>query len=149
MLSSDAVRLLSKVKVDSVGCWIWQGAITAGYGCFWLNGKQTTAHRASLIVLRGRTLPSGRKMNVDHVCGKKLCVNPGHLEVVTHKENIRRRGVMMWGTPLKQRCLRGHLMKGRNIYRPPGNPSVRHCRACQKSRWPKTNQVRTEKRRSL
>lgn len=33
------------------------------------------------------------KMVIDHLCGNRLCINPGHLELVTRGENNRRGGV--------------------------------------------------------
>ncbi|MEM9426643.1 MAG: HNH endonuclease [Pseudomonadota bacterium] len=31
------------------------------------------------------------RRQVDHTCRNRLCVNPAHLELVTHKQNCRRR----------------------------------------------------------
>ncbi len=86
-------RFFAKVDRSSgdVACWKWTGAIAGEYGTFDVNTVQMPAHRAALILLRAATLPSGRAMHVDHLCGNKLCVNPDHLELVTARENIRRR----------------------------------------------------------
>lgn len=50
----------------------------------------TTAHRFAYECVNGVTVPKGE--DVDHLCGVKLCVNPEHLEAVTHRENI----IRMW-----------------------------------------------------
>jgi len=46
------------------------------------------AHRFAYELLVG-PIPEG--MDLDHVCGVRLCVWPEHLEPVTHAENLRRR----------------------------------------------------------
>src|SRR6185295_14251069 len=88
-------------------CWEWKSGLNRkGYGCFFLNGKQMRAHRASLL-LHGKELIQG--LQVDHICRVRNCVNPAHLEQVTHKENQKR------GLVFKTHCKRGHEQKGENL----------------------------------
>src|SRR6202030_118623 len=66
------------------GCWLWLGACNEfGYGKF---GK-VKAHRFSYEREKG-PIPDG--LEIDHLCRNKSCVNPDHLEAVTHGENRRR-----------------------------------------------------------
>lgn len=103
------------------GCWLWTGAITVrGYGHVRLGGTMHRAHRAVYRAVRG-DIPQG--LELDHLCRVLACVNPGHLEPVTHLENVRRglRAVK------QQICRRGHHREQswnghgckvcRNIYR--------------------------------
>lgn len=74
-------------KVDKRGpeeCWLWTGSVRNRYGAFWYKGRVDNAHRVALHLI-GTPIPD--KMDVDHTCRCKLCVNPAHLRVVTHRVN--------------------------------------------------------------
>lgn len=75
-------------EVDSNGCWIWQHAIgDDGYGRIWNGRIMARAHRVYYERLVG-PVPLG--LELDHLCRVRSCVNPNHLEPVTHGENVRR-----------------------------------------------------------
>jgi hypothetical protein len=74
-------------------CWLWTAGKTYnGYGMFGTAECITTAHRWSYMLYVG-PIPDG--LVVDHLCRVRNCVNPDHLEPVTHAENARRRGARM------------------------------------------------------
>lgn len=93
-----AERLLANSVVDPLtGCRIWtgrkrkrKGGCEDGAINLRINGRHVTraAHRVSFEEFNG-PIPEGYE--VDHCCVNSLCIEPTHLEAVTHDENIKRR----------------------------------------------------------
>jgi len=107
-------------KTDT--CWLWAGTIYRnGYGQFGTNGERR-AHRISWALSTGKNIPHDKE--IDHLCRVHSCVNPAHLEVVTHKENI--------GRSLKRPyCKRGHRQTLENRYTAPST-SYSRCKPCMR-----------------
>lgn len=92
-------RFYGKYTVADSGCWEWHGAKdSCGYGRFGI-GRATcqNAHRVSYTIHVG-PIPEG--FQVCHKCDNPSCVNPAHLFLGTHKDNMDDRGK-------KQRTARG------------------------------------------
>lgn len=75
--------------VDPItGCWLWQLSLNnKGYGRINVNGVVEYAHRVFYKRHNGE-IPEG--LELDHKCSNRACVNPDHLEPVTHTVNLRR-----------------------------------------------------------
>lgn len=81
-------RIAEKIRVDEDGCWTWTASLQRdGYGQVKIDGKQRLAHRVVYEFLVG---PIPEELESDHLCRNRACVNPNHLEPVTHRENMQR-----------------------------------------------------------
>jgi len=66
------------------GCWVWQRRLKNGYPVQKWSNKQVQVHRLSLEAKHGRPLGS---QVAHHKCANSSCVNPNHLQPVTHRDN--------------------------------------------------------------
>lgn len=117
-------RFMAKVDVNPYGCWNWTAGLNStGRGVFspgkGEDGKrdQWLAYRLLYLITRG-AIPDG--LELDHLCRNPRCVNPWHLEAVTHQENINR--VLRSPT-----CPHGHLYTEANTMFYHG---YRRCKSC-------------------
>ncbi|MFG2773743.1 HNH endonuclease signature motif containing protein [Streptomyces sp. NPDC048350] len=119
-------RFLDKIAPGPLGCWDWTAHVKPnGYGQFKIAGRPQYAHRVAYELTRGR-IPRG--LVIDHLCRRRHCVNPDHLEVVSHRTNIRR-GISPAARRARQtHCTRGHRFNRANTYLAPNG--TRHCRPC-------------------
>lgn len=98
-----AQRLWSKTAItaDPDKCWEFQAHKVFGYGRIRFQGKYIGAHRLSYILEHGE-IPEG--LDVLHSCDNPGCVNPKHLFLGTHTENMQ--DMLSKG--------RGHKARGQN-----------------------------------
>lgn len=129
-LDGHSNRKSDRFRIVDMGyetpCWVWQlGRNEDGYGLVADGGRSRKAHVVSYEQLVG-PVPGG--LELDHLCRVRACVNPTHLEPVTHDENIRRQ---LHVNALKTHCKHGHPFDEANTILRGGK---RSCRACANRR---------------
>lgn len=119
---SDYPKLVSKIKVDKEGCWIWTASthVVTGYGSFRVTSKVVVKpHRWMYRFFIGE-IPVG--LEPDHQCKKRACCNPWCLDLVTPKVNNQR-------ASLRTHCSKcGKAYEG-NLSKEPG----KRCNACRRA----------------
>lgn len=122
------------IEPDPVsGCWLWTlGKTGRGYGYICADGRNVRVHVWAYRTFVG-PIPDG--LVIDHVrargCISKMCVNPAHLEAVTHVENVMRGDSPHALNARKTHCPQGHPFDDENTYVFNGS---RACRVCHRDR---------------
>ena len=120
------VKLMNPLtKEVNTRCWVWQRSLSHGYAQGFWNGKVVRLHHVTLG-LAGRPRPAG--MDADHLCCRRNCVNPHHIEYVTKGVNgsrVKTRG-RHWQSQ-KTHCKHGHEFTPENTIDRDGR---RQCRQC-------------------
>lgn len=113
-------------RSDPVGdCWVWGGALGSnGYGYIRYEGSSKLTHRVTYELLVG---PIPAELEIDHLCRNTGCINPEHLEAVSHAENVRRgEGGRYWSR--RTHCSKGHRYTDANTRL--DRKGARVCRIC-------------------
>lgn len=130
-----AERFWPKVDVRTADeCWPWLAWLDRhGYGMISRGGRgngMAFAHRVAYEICVG-PIPDG--LEIDHLCRNPSCVNPAHLEPVTHIENIRRGNAgQFWRE--KTHCPHGHEYTPENTQRYHGRRFCLQCKRASKRR---------------
>ena len=69
-------------------CWWWSGELgSGGHAVTNIGGRTVSAYRLMYERAKG-LIPDG--LELDHLCRNPSCINPDHLDPVTHGENMHR-----------------------------------------------------------
>jgi hypothetical protein len=120
-------------SMEMNGCWTWSRSCNPeGYGLHYEPGSKraTYAHR---LVYEGCIGPIPAGYSLDHLCRNHSCVNPAHLEPVTHRENVLRGESPAARHATKTHCQHGHEFTPRNTRIRVGT-RTRVCRHCDRDR---------------
>lgn len=125
-LTADQIRFLDNRVENFQGCWIWMLSVNhRGYGLFSVGNVYYAAHRWGYEQFVG-PIPDG--LQLDHLCCRRDCVNPVHLEPVTPKENRQR--------AMRPYCKRGHRWTDETTYiTPVGQRACIPCMRASTQRW--------------
>lgn len=88
------------------------------------------AHIRAFNLYRG-TVPEG--LELDHLCRVTICVNPDHLEPVTHRVNVLRGASVQAAYARRTQCPLGHALDGANLildWSEGRKSRYRRCRTC-------------------
>jgi len=140
-VKSPIERFMALIKVSTEhfyngsACWDWLGSKSKdGYGQFILSARRRESririapYRFIWEHLNG-PMPEG--LEPDHLCNRRGCCNPAHVEPVTHSENQKRsyqRGRRLSRRARPSHCPRGHEYTIANMMR--GGKGPLQCRAC-------------------
>lgn len=124
--TAERIKAYIQPKPNS-GCWIWTGKCSVGgYGQMKIARKWVYIHIYNYRTMHGEI---SERLELDHLCRVRPCVNPWHLEAVTHTENVRR-GL---GNRKNERthCPRGHeyTLENTKLKR---NRTSRECKTCHR-----------------
>src|SRR6266404_2142488 len=151
-IGAEGQRFLSRVLVEGVaGCWTWLDSVDgSGYGNVMIGQRMLKAHRVAYELFFG-PIPKG--LQLDHLCHTRdlscpggrtcqhrRCINPFHLEPVSHAENqARRKGRGRGREPSypawnrrKTHCPQGHEYTAENTLNRGGKFPGRICRTCHR-----------------
>lgn len=124
-------RLDEKILVlIDVPCWFWIGSIgTKGYGEIGNHDDPKRSRLAHRLIYEHYVGPIPDKLEPDHLCRNTQCVFYGHLEPVSHKENIRR------GFAGITYCPQGHEYSPENTNwrKHKDREDHRECRQCKRT----------------
>jgi hypothetical protein len=123
------------IEVPFSGCWIWMNCLSYD-GYSQIGSAPWSGHKAAYEAKFGPT-PSGLELH--HTCSVRCCVNPDHIQAVTHHQNVLASPSI--GTKNqhanKTHCIHGHEFTHENTIIERNKTKrgyARRCRQCRRDR---------------
>lgn len=102
-----------------------------GYPYRWYQGRNQPIFRIEWEKVNG-PVPDG--LELDHLCRNTGCINPLHLEPVTHQVNVLRGNSVSAQNSRKTHCPQGHMLVEPNLVMSRLKMNERICRTCTNAR---------------
>lgn len=142
-IERETARFWARTRREGT-CLVWIGQLDRkGYGTVMWRCRRRGAHRLAYELTHG-PVPNG--MELDHLCRNPKCVDPAHLEVVTHRTNTLRSTSFVATNAAKTHCANGHAFTEENTY--VSRTGRRACREChrllERARWHRRHHKREQ-----
>jgi hypothetical protein len=139
-------RLFSKIERRDDGCWMWTGyRQNNGYGAIRIGGRTGRSVLAHRFVFEFFRYPIPAGFEIHHRCRNRGCVNPFHLQAVTHRDNLLKDDTLAARHAAAQFCPHWHKYDTANTIM--SKTGSRKCRTCQKkwhSNWASRNRRKSK-----
>jgi hypothetical protein len=124
---TDPAAFLAEKSATDGECVIWLGKPReSGYCVATFRGEQWRIHRLAYQTFVG---PLDPELTVDHLCKRRACIRPDHLEQVTAGENALR-----GDGPPAQHARRTHCINGHEFDLTRNGGRYRACSTCARER---------------
>lgn len=123
-------RFFERIQLDEeTGYWIWPTQSSEGYGVANTRDGLVYLHIFAYQFFSG-AVPAGKE--IDHVCRRRACCNPAHLEAVTRRQNFLRGAHHSAVAHVTRRCRRGHVLTDDNVTYIATRPNRLVCKTCKR-----------------
>jgi HNH endonuclease len=129
-------KLMNRMVLDG-DCWLCSsGIVGGGYARI---GKDADRRYAHVVFYESLVGPVPEGLELDHLCRVRNCVNPAHLEPVTHRENVLRSENFVAEHAAKTHCPEGHAYDMVEAGR-------RRCRTCRNEKQAAAQRARAARK---
>ena len=142
-------NIINKTKTNEIGCWLYTGSLTEGYGRVYYNFRLESLHRIIAKFELNYDL-NDTIFIVLHklICTNRNCFNPNHLYIGTKSDNTQdslKAGTFSRHESFKTHCRYGHEYTPENTYTcPKGKRKCKECKRInrQSGKWSAGKQIK-------